>query len=377
MGSAEGTFATGALPADLPIPVLTAGDPSGSVSGWTLTNVQEGSKTQPSMIVMYDEAGLPVWYFIHGTTADTRGDIPATLSDGLVLIGATIEEPPREVDLAGNVVWEGPAHTTTDAISHYVGKTSAGNYLLNREVDKVVPVGGSSLDEQRLEEVSPGLDLVWSWNFSEHLTASAGREDFCHGNSVHIDEAEGTLYLSCRFLGLVKLDRGSGDVLWRLGGSFDTTSLGAGDFTFDPPASRFSDIHDPQLNDDGTMLFYDNGGYDQGLQPSVDPPYHSRVVEYQVDQTAMTATLTFEFPGSFPVDDWYQTQWYSPYWGGVEGLVNGNVLVTAGVRSADLSTRIFEVNRQGEVVWELTFPPNYGSYLARRLNPPPLVERIP
>jgi hypothetical protein len=72
-----------------------------------------------------------------------------------------------------------------------------------------------------------------------------------------------------------------------------------------------------------------------------------------------------------------RVQWYSPYWGGVERLENGNVLVVAGVRSAELSTRIFEVSRAGSVVWELTFPPNCGSFQAQRLSPPPLVERIP
>jgi hypothetical protein len=96
-----------------------------------------------------------------------------------------------------------------------------------------------------------------------------------------------------------------------------------------------------------------------------------------VDQTAKTATRTFEFPGSFAVDAWYTTQWYSPFWGGVARLANDNVLVTAGVRSAELSTRIFEVTRAGRVVWELTFPPNLGSFQAQRLSPPPLVRTHP
>jgi len=194
-GSAEGMFTTGALPVDIPTPTLTASDPAASESGWTLTNVQEGSKTKPSMIVMYDEAGLPVWYFIHGPSADTRGDVPATLNAGLVLIGATAGESPREVDLSGAVVWEGPPQSTAQGMSHYVGKTSTGNYLLNRELDRVVQSGGSSLDDQRLEEVTPGLDLVWSWNFFDHLSVSGSREDLCHGNSMHFDEAAGAALL--------------------------------------------------------------------------------------------------------------------------------------------------------------------------------------
>jgi hypothetical protein len=46
-------------------------------------------------------------------------------------------------------------------------------------------------------------------------------------------------------------------------------------------------------------------------------------------------------------------------------------LITAGVRSESASSRVFEVRRaDGAVVWELTFPPNIGTYQAERVTPP-------
>jgi hypothetical protein len=160
-----------------------------------------------------------------------------------------------------------------------------------------------------------------------------------------------------------------------MGGSYDTTSLGNGDFTYDPAASRFSDAHDPEIHADGTILFYDNGGY-AGLTGGTSS-YHSRVLEYQVDEAKKTAKVVWEFPGTFAVDAWYKNSWYSPYWGDADRLANGNILITAPTKSASASTRFFEVTRAGKVVWEIILPANNGSFRGQRLAPPPLVEPIP
>src|SRR6185436_6185210 len=73
-GSREGTFTTGALPAGVPLPTLSVNDTSANIqSGWTLTNIMP-SKSGPALVVMYDQNGVPVWYYTHGTTADARGD---------------------------------------------------------------------------------------------------------------------------------------------------------------------------------------------------------------------------------------------------------------------------------------------------------------
>lgn len=371
-GSVEGSFTTGMLPAGVPLPTLTVSDFADSQVGWTLTNIM-GTGNTPAIIVMYDQNAVPVWYYVHGTHADSRGDVDnELLPDNTVLVGPTSGEPAREVDLSGKVLWEGPAQGTTQMMTHYFGKTTTGDYLLNYELDKAATNGSTKIDNQLIEEITPAMDVVWSWKLFDHVPPAGNREELCHGNMLIDDEAAGFMYYNCRFLGLFKIERASGNIVWRLGGTYDTTSLGPGDFTFDPPESQFSDDHEPELHDDGTIILYDNGGYAQGSgfgggQGSQN--YHSRVVEYQVDQTAMTATRTWEFPGTFDVDAWYKTDWYSPYWGDADRLPNGNVLVTAPVKSASASTRIFEVTRAGKVVWELTEPPNYGSFKAQRFAP--------
>jgi hypothetical protein len=375
-GSVEGTFTTGKLPASLPTPMLTANDFADSLTGWTLTNIMPAT-SGPAIAVMYDQNGLPVWYFVHGTHADSRGDVDTKLVGSSVLVGPTSGEPAREVDLSGKVLWEGPAQSNSVLATHFFGKTSNGDYLLNIELDKAVTNGSTKIDNQRLEELAPDMTSVWSWQLFDHIKPAGNREELCHGNMIIDDEPNGIVYYNCRFLGLFKLDRATGNILWRLGGTYDTTSIGPGDFTFDPPDSQFSDSHEPEWHDDGTLILYDNGGYTQGAGfGGGTTNFHSRVVEYQIDQDKKTATRTWEFPGSFDVDSWYKTSWYSPYWGDADRLSNGNVLVTAAVKASNSSTRIFEVTRAGKIVWELTMPPNYGSFKADRLAPPPLVEAI-
>ena len=80
----------------------------------------------------------------------------------------------------------------------------------------------------------------------------------------------------------------------------------------------------------------------------------------------------FEFPASFTNVD----SWYTPFWGDADRLANGDVLVTAGFRSTQL-THIFELRpSDGKVVWQITYPAGVGAYQAERLSPPPLVEPL-
>ena len=112
--------------------------------GWTLTNVWPGGSA-PAIIVILDAEALPVWYFVHGRGADQFGMTSTQwLPNQHILIGNASTEPPREVDLEANIVWEGPTGGTP-AASHHTGKTASGNYLIVRESNTTARVEEISL----------------------------------------------------------------------------------------------------------------------------------------------------------------------------------------------------------------------------------------
>ncbi len=370
--SAETRFTTGTLPDTVPLPVLTT-HATNSQPGWTLVNIQpdspQGRARPPGLAVMYDEQGRVVWYFVNGELPDELGDVSVDfLPNQNVLLGPTTLDAPKEVDLAGNIVWRGPPQPTAPGgpiMTHGARKLNSGNYILLRNV-----LDGNGFEGALIEEVTPTNEVVWSWNLFDHLQPDplTANQDWCHANSVAIDEEKDLLYLSCRWLGVIKAHRhGDQSIVWTLGEGLD-----GGSFSFDPIESGFADEHDPEFHDDGTVLIYDNGGFT--LFPT---DHRSRVLEFTLDETNLVATLTWSFPGDFSVEPWYRDGWYTPFWGDADRLANGNVLVTAGMRNQSASGRVFEVDRDdGQIAWEIVFDPNVGCYQSERISPPPLVERL-
>ncbi len=381
--SATGTFTSGTLPAQIPVGNVMINDTTKSQPGWTLMNVQKGQgdtrarSDYPPYAVMYDSDGLPVWYYVDGTKPDIGGAVSTQLTDKGVLMGpswdanATVDAVvPIEVDFAGNTVWQCPASVCGNKnFTHHASKLSNGDYML------IEYVTTNGLQNPLFREVSPNNQIVWSLDYASLVPPPAGSTgDWCHANSVTVDIAKNVVYANCRWAGLLKTTYQNPTRQWLLQGSYIKTKLG--DITFSPSTSAFSDTHDPEIHDDGTICFFDNGGYGSGAVGGTTAMFHSRAVEYKIDETAKTATLVWEFPGNATVPDaWYTNNWYTPFWGDVDRLPNGNHLVAAGIRSPTVESRVFEVTTDRQVVWEFRFPPDYGVYRADRITPP-LVQAI-
>lgn len=387
-GSVNGTttFTTGALPSVIPIAKVPINDSTKVQPGWTLMNIIKASTTSapisndPSMAVMYDLTGQPVWYHINGTTDDFGGATSTYLTDKGVLIGPVMGtngtgESPREVDFAGKTLWEcsDPKCGGTGDLTHDTIELSNGNHVVLRWQE----IGnGTNLDSNTIfEEIDSTGKVVWSLDYGKLVPKPSGvTGDWCHGNSISVNIEKNEVYANCRFMGLIKTTYTNPNALvWYLPASYGKAT---GNMAFSPTTSQYSDTHDPEIHDDGTILIFDNGGYNQSMFPG-GTTYHSRAVEYKIDEAKKTATLAWEFPGTFSVDTWYKNNWYNAYFGDADRLANGNVLITAGSVSANNGdARVFEVMKaDGKVVWEFRLDASFGVYRAERVTPP-LVKAV-
>lgn len=188
--------------------------------------------------------------------------------------------------------------------------------------------------------------------------------DWTHGNSVVLDEERNALLISLRHVDAVLALRyeddesgPAGELLWELGPN-GTLELLEGDWSYHQ--------HAPEVQDDGTILLYDNGnGRPDG------PPY-SRAVRYEVDDEAGTVTELWEHEST---QDGQPA--FAPFVGDADRLANGNVLITdGGLFGAvdDVSAQIVEVvpaddPAGNEVVFELrvTGGQGWAVYRAERL----------
>jgi hypothetical protein len=162
--------------------------------------------------------------------------------------------------------------------------------------------------------------------------------DYFHVNSIDVD-TDGNLLVSARNTQTVyKLDRRTGEILWRLGGKRSDFRLGRG--------VRFAWQHDARRQDDGTISLFDNGAA---------PRVHrqSRVIFVRLDLRRKLATLVryvVHRPPRLAINQ-----------GNAQLLPRGHVLVGWGHEPY-----VTEFDAHGRVLLDLRFGRGADSYRAYR-----------
>ncbi|MBA2619500.1 MAG: aryl-sulfate sulfotransferase, partial [Rubrobacter sp.] len=213
------------------------------------------------------------------------------------------------------------------------------------------PLGGPK-EGALLDGIAQELDIetgevLFEWHSLEHVgldeslsSPAPGLEDafdYFHINSI-AEDGDGHLLISARRTSAVyKIDRKSGEVIWRLGGEKSDFEMG--------PGARFAYQHDARRQDDGTISVFDNRGLDMG-EPS-------RGIVLELDEDAMTATLVREYT--------HPDSPFAPYQGNVQVLPNGNAFVGWGS-----APYLSEYDRDGELLFDARFPDDGESYRAFR-----------
>ena len=329
----EAEYTTGSLPFEGLTTEVDVHEPDLVQPGWTLTNILVDTMNQQVWAVAFDMEGQVVWYHVHGDEL-ARADIEVTLVDGRnVLIGGSMAggTSPVEVDLAGNVIWEGPVMPPDDtptppgAYHHSFKKLDNGNYQgLRYALD-----GNVYYDE--VVELGPDGADVWTW---EARDLPVEDPDFYPWGNAALIFDDVVYYSSRGHSAQYKVDRATGDLLWALGEG--------GDFAPDPDHLRpwFHEAHAPEIQDDGTLMLYDNG---------LSSTNQSRVIRYEIDDVAMTSRIVWEYPG----DD-IEDPWYSFHMGDADRQPNGNTLIhVPHLLEGGSENRIMEITEDRLKVWQL------------------------
>lgn len=190
-----------------------------------------------------------------------------------------------------------------------------------------------------VQEIDPAGNVLLDWHTSDHLGFAETYEkmnsdpfDPFHNNSLALLE-DGSLLISVRNASTVlKVDRDTGKVLWRMGGKKSDFKMGAG--------ASFSYQHDVLWLGHGVMTMFDNGNNRDIL--------FSRALQLQVDETKRTVAMSWEFRQKPDV--------YGVFMGNVQRLSDGNSFIGwGGPRS--IAT---EVDPKGNKVLELEIVPPGG-----------------
>ncbi len=184
------------------------------------------------------------------------------------------------------------------------------------------------VDGDRLIEVSPDGEEreIWSvWEDFDSGGAGGPGTTFAHFNAIDYYEDEDALYVSSLGLEcLLKVDRGSGELLWSMGGDESDFVLDGGNTDF------FERNHQFERLDDSIVMFV-NGS---------EQTYCSDVREYAYDEDSFEAELVWSYTPDPCV--------FSFSLGDVARMDSGNTLVTFSAQG-----QIDEVDENGDLLWRM------------------------
>lgn len=243
-----------------------------------------------------------------------------------------------------------------EADYHDIQYTQNDGYILQaygkQEIDMPQTEGVDTANILILQEFDQNHNLIMEWknsdhmdiqNYADELNLTSTYRNWMHGNSLEIDDDD-NIFISNRAMSeIIKFDRQSGELIWRLGGPMN-------DFTFiDDPLNGPNRQHDARRLENGNIMIFDNG---DGREPPL-----TRVVEYEIDEIQLIATLVWEYS--------HPSGYVSLNQGCAQRLENQNTLISWGgvLNHGQLIT---EVDYSGSRVLEIEYPHDHYSYKVRK-----------
>lgn len=196
-----------------------------------------------------------------------------------------------------------------------------------------------------IQEIDKNKKLIFEWKSWEHYRPNEveiqkrniayNNAEYRHPNAIEID-VDGNILLSSRDMcDITKINKSSGEVMWRLGGRYN-------DFRFLNDLNGFRSQHDIRLLANGNLLLFDNGDGNPNSTP------FSSAKEYQLNRTKKTVKLVWQYK--------HPANIFALAMGSVQRLPNGNTIMNWGGRkpvgNTVLPSIVTEVTPNGNVAFE-------------------------
>jgi hypothetical protein len=218
------------------------------------------------------------------------------------------------------------------------------------------PEDGTVLDGIAQEvDVETG-EVLFEWHSLDHVALDECYSkpptnlrrpfDYFHINSIDVDHDSNLLIDAKKTFTVYKVDRNSGEVIWRLGGKNSNFEMG--------PGTRTRHQHDARRQPDGSITIFDNnGGPGLFISNNGEVTQQSRSIALELDEDKMTATLVREYT--------HPKKLQAALEGNMQVLQNGNVFIGWG------SVPVFsEFSSDGELLFNASFITKQQSYRAFR-----------
>ena len=260
-----------------------------------------------------------------------------------------------EFTIDSDIIFETPSDFN---VHHQISKTNQGTYfIIDAEIEYhpcpiECDIGFSMLpipwQGDRFVELNSLGEIIWEWNTFNEISLleynpyyaetynGVVEFDWTHSNSVLYDEASESVYVSIRNLSRVtSIDYLTGEVNWNLGES---------NFMINPDFENeinFSQQHSVQLTDNGNLIFFDNGRFQD--------PELSRCIEVAFENEEPIIVWEHILPDSM----------FTGSRGECDRLANGNTLISAGRNG-----NVIEVNSNNDLVWHLNVKDNNNIHIS-------------
>lgn len=241
---------------------------------------------------------------------------------------------------------------------HYLlcGKESEIKDLSNVHLytEKHLPGSKRSIVEYDvIQELDKNKNLVFEWKTKPYfdiayintvyLTDTA-KIDLTHFNSIDADSKGNILVSFRRFDELMKIDRKTGNIIWRMGGKYNQIKI-LND------SIPFLGQHDAQFTGENTISLFDNGYSLDSLK------HNARGLEYEIDDVNKTAKLIWSYSNKNKI--------VSIATGSFKKHKNETALISYGKTNKEAINITCELlNNKSQIIQTISFKDTLGTYRA-------------